>query len=207
VVEAVDGRRIDLFCQHEIFDPLGMGDTSFEPDTLGDRLADVSMRGADGGFLPRCIAPPARPEIYGMGHALYSTAGDYMRLLRMILNGGALDGQRVLSPAAMEEMLADQMQGLSVEPMYSNSSTTADVKLAGDPGHSFFSARNRADISGKRSAGTQSWAGILNTHYWVDPHRNVAAVLMTQSLPFLDPQFLGLYDAYERAVYAILTDM
>lgn len=63
IVEAVDGRSIDAFCQAEIFDPLGMADTAFEPDALAGRLADVSIRGEDGHFGPHKLAPPPTPEI------------------------------------------------------------------------------------------------------------------------------------------------
>ena len=203
VVEAVDGRRIDAFCQDEIFAPLGMGDTMFEPGGVADRLADVSIRGEDGNFGPFDLAPPPEPEVYGMGHALYSTAPDYMRFLRMILNRGQLDGNRVLSESAVAEMTADQMNGLTFQTMTSLAPPlTADVELPEGTTHSFFSARSEADVAGKRSAGTQSWAGICNTHYWVDPAKNVAAVIMTQSLPFVEPPLLKTYDAYERAVYA-----
>ncbi|WP_300056012.1 serine hydrolase [uncultured Roseobacter sp.] len=202
VVEAVDGRRIDAFCTEEIFEPLGMTSTAFEPDGLEDRLASVAIRGEDGAFGPMEIAPPPQPEVYGMGHALYSTAGDYMRFLRMILNKGTLDGARLLSEDAVATMLADQMQGLAFEKMNSISPLTADVELEGDPTHSVMAVLHRADVPGKRSAGTNSWAGVLNTHYWVDPKKNVAAVIMTQTLPFVEPPFLALYDAFERAVYA-----
>ena len=58
------------------------------------------------------------------------------------------------------------------------------------------------DQPGKRRAGTQSWAGLFNTHFWVDPASDLAAVLMTQSLPFVEPPLLRTYDAFERAVYA-----
>jgi len=81
VVEVIDGRRIDQFCQQEIFEPLGMISSAFEPDALNDRLASVSIRGEDGVFGPMDIAPPPKPEFYGMGHAMYSTAPDYMRFL------------------------------------------------------------------------------------------------------------------------------
>jgi len=77
VVEAVDGRRIDRFCREEILDPLDMNDTGFEVEDKTDRLASVSMRGEDGKFGAFDIAPPTRPEFYGMGHALYSTAPDW----------------------------------------------------------------------------------------------------------------------------------
>lgn len=202
LVEAVDGRRIDAFCQEEIFAPLGMNSTAFEADRLKDRLADVVIRGEDGTFGPMEIAPPPNPEVYGMGHALYSTAGDYMRFLRMILNKGALDGNRVLTEGGVAKMLSDHMNGLTFQKMNTVSPLTDDVVLEGDPVHSFMSVLHRADVPGKRSAGTNSWAGVLNTHYWVDPAKNVAAVIMTQSLPFVEPKFMALYDSYERAVYA-----
>lgn len=205
VVEAVDGRRIDAFCQAEIFDPLGMPDTAFEPDALTDRLAGVSMRGEDGGFVPFELSPPAQPEIYGMGHALYSTAPDYLRFLRMVLNRGTLDGNRILSEAAMDQMCADQMQGLTFQTMHSVAPpVSADVELPPGTTHSFAFVRSEADQPGKRRAGTLSWAGVCNTHYWVDPASDVAAVIMTQSLPFVEPPLLKTYDAYERAVYAAL---
>ncbi len=115
MVEAVDGRRIDAFCRDEILGPLGMNDTAFEPDALTDRLCQVNMRGEDGGFGPFDLSPPAQPEFYGMGHALYSTAPDYLTFLRMVLNRGELNGARILSQAAWEMLCADQMNGLTFQ--------------------------------------------------------------------------------------------
>lgn len=203
VVEAVDGRRIDAFCQEEILDPLGMKDTAFEPDKLLDRLSSVSMRGEDGGFGPVDLAPPPNPEFYGMGHALYSTAPDYLRFLRMVLNRGQLDGNRVLSDAAFDEMIADQMNGLTLQKMHSVApAVSADVEMPEGTTHSFGFVRNEADLPGMRSAGALSWAGVCNTHYWIDPFKDLAAVIMTQSLPFLEPRFQKTYQTYEQAVYA-----
>lgn len=203
VVEAVDGRRIDDFCQSEIFDPLGMVDTAFEPDQLNDRLAGVFMRGEDGSFGPFDLSPPSSPEFYGMGHALYSTAPDYMRFLRMILNRGQLDGNRILSNDAFEDMTADQMNGLTFQKMHSVAPpVSADVEMPEGTTHSFAFVRAENDIPGMRSAGSLSWAGVCNTHYWIDPSKDLAAVIMTQSLPFLEPRFLNTYQAYEQAVYA-----
>ncbi|MFY9212313.1 MAG: serine hydrolase domain-containing protein [Aestuariivita sp.] len=207
MVEAIDGRRIDAFCREEIFEPLGMPDTVFEPDSLTDRLSEVSMRNEDGGFDIYPLAPPANPEVYGMGHALYSTAPDYMRFLRMVLNKGQLDGNRVLSEAAMAEMCADQMRGLEVEKMITVAPPlSADVELYGGTRatHSFAFVRNEVDQPGARSAGSLSWAGVCNTHYWIDPTRDICAVIMTQSLPFLESPLVKTYQAYETAVYASL---
>jgi CubicO group peptidase (beta-lactamase class C family) len=208
VVEAVDGRRIDAFCRDEIFVPLGMLDTNFEvTGDMANRLAVVKARGEDGQFADFELAPPSNPEFYGMGHALYSTAPDYMRLLRMFLNKGQLDGKRILSEAGVATMLANHIGNLrvgkltTVAPMI-----TADAEFF--PGfektHSLGFMRMEEAIPGMRAAGSQGWAGVLNTHFWFDPARDVAGLLMTQSLPFVEPRFLKLYGLFERAVYANL---
>lgn len=114
-MEAVDGRRIDAFCQAEIFDPLCMSSTAFESNAP----TDVSIRGEDGKFAHFAIAPPPTPELYGMGHALYSTAPDYLTFIRMVLNKGSLNGNRVLSDEAVAKMTADQMNALTFQRMVS----------------------------------------------------------------------------------------
>ncbi len=203
VVEAVDGRRIDQFCHEEIFDPLGMDNTAFEPDALTDRLAGVQARGEDGNFVPFELAPPPNPEVYGMGHCLYSTAPDYMKFLRMILNGGELNGNRILSESAFAAMFEDQMEGKFFERMVTIAPpVTADVELPAGTTHSFAAVRSEADVPGRRKAGTQSWAGVCNTHYWVDRASDVAGVIFTQSLPFVEEPYLRTYEAFETAVYA-----
>ena len=73
---------------------------------MASRLATVSSRGEDGKFSDFAIAPPSDPEFYGMGHALYSTAPDFMRLLRMYLNKGQLEGKRLLSEKAVQSLLS-----------------------------------------------------------------------------------------------------
>jgi methyl acetate hydrolase len=203
-VEKVSGLSIVDFCQREIFEPLGMSNTYFEvPESEQHRLAAVRIRGADGHFGPIEVAPPSKPEVYGMGHCLYSTAPDYLRFLRMFLNRGELDGRRVLSKMGVDWMLADQMRGLTLRRMVTSSPLTDDFEPF--PGtrvtHSFGFMRNEADIPGMRSAGSLAWAGVLNSHYWFDPVKDVAAVIMTQSLPFVEPRYLKTYEAYERAVY------
>ena len=140
-----------------------------------------------------------------MGHALYSTAGDYMRFLRMFLNRGALDGKRVLSEKGVATMLANHIGDLRVGKLTTVvPAITADVDLfPGTPKtHSFGFLRVEQDVPGMRSAGAQGWAGVLNTHFWFDPAKDVAATIMTQTLPFAEPRFLALYGQFERAVYA-----
>ena len=205
IVEKVDGRSIVKFCREEIFGPLGMRDTSFEVEEhMAPRLAAVSIRGEDGKFSDMALAPPSHPEFYGMGHCLYSTAPDYMRFLRMYLNKGKLDGARILSEAGLEKLLANQIGDLKI-PLLKTAAPaiTADAEFF--PGkrksHSMAFMRFEEDIPGMRHAGSQGWAGVLNTHYWWDPKANLAGVLMTQSLPFAEPRFAATYEAFEREAY------
>jgi methyl acetate hydrolase len=209
MVEKIDGRRIDQFCNEEIFDPLGMNDTRCEVEPhMAARLAGVSIRGEDGKFAPFDLAPPSNPEFYGMGHALYSTAPDYMRFLRMYLNKGTLDGKRILGAACVESMLANQIGSTPIPNLMTVAPPiTADFELF--PGkrksHSMAFMRFEEDIPGMRHAGSQGWAGVLNSHYWFDPKAGIAGVLMTQSLPFFEPRYANTYEAFERAAYRQVT--
>jgi methyl acetate hydrolase len=205
VVEKIDGRKIDQFCREEIFEPLGMSDTAFEVlPHMAARLAAVQIRGEDGKFGDFAIAPPPHPEFYGMGHALYSTAPDYLRFLRMVLGDGSLDGKRLISAAGLASMLTNQISSTPIPRL-----KTAVPPLSADaeffPGrkksHSMAFMRFDEDIPGMRHAGSQGWAGVLNSHYWFDPQANVIGLLMTQSLPFVEPRFMSTYEKFERAVY------
>jgi methyl acetate hydrolase len=206
MVEKISGQRIDVFLRDELFGPLDMPDTDVEVRAhMAPRLAAVKARGPDGRFADFELAPASNPEVYGMGHTLYSTPRDYLRFLRMFLGRGALDGRRVLSEAGVERMLQNHMGTLVFERM-----TTVAPPITADfdpfegtvKTHSFGFLRNEADIPGRRHAGSQSWAGVLNTHYWFDPRADLAAVIMTQSLPFVEPPFMAAYDAFERAAYS-----
>lgn len=205
VVEKVDGRRIDQFCREEIFDPLSMPDTRFEvEDHMAPRLASVSIRGEDGKFADFALAPPSNPEFYGMGHALYSTAPDYMRFLRMYLNKGILDGACILSEAGLQKMLANQIGNVPIPCLKTVvPAITADTEFF--PGkrksHSMAFMRFEEDIPGMRHAGSQGWAGVLNSHFWIDPKADVVGLLMTQSLPFVEPRFMATYENFEHAAY------
>jgi CubicO group peptidase (beta-lactamase class C family) len=208
VVEAVDGRGIVQFCQDEIFDPLRMPNTAFEvADAGAGRLSGVYIRNGRGGFDAIDIGPPVRPEVYYMGHSLYGTAADYIRFLRMFLNRGELEGSRVLSEQAVDFMLSDHANGLRFARMVSCSPLSGNVDPfpGADLSHSFGFLLTKGDIPGMRSAGSQGWAGLLNSHYWFDVKKNLCAVFMTQSLPFCDPRYMKRFKEFEKAVYSTLS--
>ena len=130
LVARLDGRDAVTFCQDEIFDPIGMPDTMFEPDRAGARLAQTSMRSPDDSFTPFDVSPPAKPEIYGLGQCLYGTAPDYMQFLRFILNDGEIDGRHLLSREVMAMMKTPQSGGLTMPLMKTMAPLlSADVEL------------------------------------------------------------------------------
>ena len=206
VVEKVSGQDIMGFLRTNLFDPLGMKDT--EATVRADmkaRLASVSFRGADAAFSPFPVEPPVTADTWGMGHALYSTPNDYARFLRMVLNKGSLDGQRVLSEAAVANMLQNQMPtGLTFQPLDSVSPLSASFNPF--PGiaksHGFGFLRVDEDVLGMRRAGSVAWAGVCNSHYWIDPSSDIAGLFMTQTLPFGEAPYMAAYEAFERAAHA-----
>ena len=141
-----------------------------------------------------------------MGHALYFTAPGYVRFLRMVLNGGALDGQRLVSEAGLTTMLTNQIGRFAIPVLTScvpPLSADVDFFCGKRKSHSMAFMRFDEDIPGMRHAGFQGWAGVLNSHYWLDPKADVLGMFMTQSLPFAEPRFIKTYEAFERAAYQI----
>ncbi len=213
MVDVVSGLDLETYMQRNLFTPLRMVDTSFiqRPD-WDSRLLAVHARQTDGTLKP--LAAPAAPtgpdetrEFYPGGGGLFSTVGDYLRFLQALMHGGVLDGQRVLRAETVTLMGQNHMDALNVLPMKSFiAHLSNDVALfPGNPskwGLSFLI--NTQDVAGGRSAGSLAWAGLNNTYYWLDPHRQVAGVLMTQILPFADRAVLDALDAFEAAVYQTL---
>jgi CubicO group peptidase (beta-lactamase class C family) len=125
----------------------------------------------------------------------------------MLLNGGTLDGNRVLAAETVRLMGENHIGDLTVGKM-----TTAIPEASNDfdpwPdqdkkwGLSFMINTKRTPEG--RSPGSLAWAGLANTYFWVDPARDVGGVIMTQVLPFIDPKAIELYGALERGVYASL---
>jgi methyl acetate hydrolase len=206
MVEEVSGLDLETYMQRHIFTPLGMTDTSYiQRPEWGNRLASVHARQEDGSLLPVDSPPVTDREFYPGGGGLYSTAADYLRFLRALMNGGELDGNRVLKPETVALMSQNQMGALNVRPLPTQMphlSNPVDLfpGMSKKWGLSFLI--NTEPGPAGRSAGSLAWAGLNNTYYWLDPVKKIAGVLMTQTLPFADPVVLHTLDAFERAVYA-----
>jgi CubicO group peptidase (beta-lactamase class C family) len=140
------------------------------------------------------------------GGGLLSTAGDYMRFERMILNRGSLDGARILSEDTVALMLKNQIGDVGVPALKSAipvSSMDFTMVDDGRDKHGLGFVITARHVPGKRSAGSVWWGGINNTYYWIDPDKGIAGVIMMQLLPFADTKALAIYDTFERGVYEI----
>lgn len=169
LARAVSGRSLDAFAREEIFQPLGMTETGYlPPDALKHRIAPTERR--DGRWTPGVVHDPRAHALGGVaGHAgVFGTAADLARYCRMLLNGGALDGRRVLSEAAVREMtlarpLPDgtgvRSYGFDVDTPYS-------------------SPRGERFTKGVSFGHT----GFTGTSFWVDPRRDVFVILLTNAI-------------------------
>ena len=138
---------------------------------------------------------------------MFSTAGDYARFAQMLLNGGELNGARILSRKSVALMGQNHIGEVGVRAL-----NTALPNLSMDL--TFIDDRKdkwglgflitMVDVPGKRSVGSLSWGGIDNTYFWVDRTRGVGGVIMMQFLPFADTKALGICDTFERGVYKLL---
>jgi CubicO group peptidase (beta-lactamase class C family) len=185
-----------------------MRDTGFSTSPEQDaRLVTVHQRAPDGSLTPQPFETPSEREFLAGGGGLRSTASDYLRFLQMLLQGGTLNGAKILRPETVALMAENHIGHLQAGVLKANwPHITNDVDLFPDQQVRWGLGYMLIPEPGPhgRSAGSLAWAGIFNTYYWLDPAKRVAGVIMTQILPFADPATLGVLGDFERAVYAAI---
>jgi CubicO group peptidase (beta-lactamase class C family) len=218
IVEHASGKPLDAYFNKHIFGPLGMSDSGFVivPEQRA-REALSHRRGPAGLLTPQPrerqsspqssqqSAQPTPPRSFSGGGGIYSTAPDYLTLIRMLLEGGTLNGARILGPDTVALMGRNQIGNIEagiLKTTVPGASNDVDffpgISLRWGFGHMI----NMQAVPDGRSAGSLTWGGLLNTYYWIDPGKRIAAVFMTQVLPFADARVLRVYREFERGVYA-----
>jgi CubicO group peptidase (beta-lactamase class C family) len=207
-VEKASGQKLDAYFRDHIFGPLGMKDTGFvTTQEQRARQVHVHQRKEDGSLVPQPLETQFTPEFWAGGGGLYSTAGDYMTFLQALLHNGSLNGVQILKPETVALMNQNHIGDIEAGILKTTlPSRSVDVDFF--PGQSLrwglaYMINVQPGPNG-RSAGTLTWAGIFNTHYWIDPSQRVAGLIMTQTLPFGDPVSMRLYGQFERASYDFL---
>jgi CubicO group peptidase (beta-lactamase class C family) len=206
VVEVASGKSLAEFCQERIFDPLKMNDTGFIVRAeKRSRLAALYSMGPgktmasvgdnpvvqDALVYSSTYSTNDESKYYSGGAGMVSTTGDYLRFCRMMLNGGELDGVRVLGSDSVGRMTSNQLGDLSIP-----------LPGSGAMGYGFGVLTEQVKESAKDPAavGTYSWGGAFGTYFWVDPENELVGIFMSQIYP---PDFnLGV--EFKRLTYEAL---
>ena len=207
MIEKVSGQTLGQYLKQNILDPLGMHSTAFFiNDDMRKRLASTHLRGPDGNLSVFPFEIPQQPEFEMGGGGLYGTAVDYLKFLRMVLNGGQLGGARILTPEGAHSLGINHMADCRVYNLKAAIPLTNDAEFFPSIPKSWSLAFqiNHQETPTGRPAGGMMWAGLANSFYWVDQTNGIAGVYMTQIFPFADSKSLPLYYDFEKAVYDTL---
>jgi CubicO group peptidase (beta-lactamase class C family) len=186
LIEVMSGESLDDYLRDQVLDPLGMRDTAFyAPESELDRCSPLYTRGTNGGLHrmagPETMVQPVK--FLGGGGGLVGTAPDYLRFCHMLLNGGELDGTRLLSPRTIRYMARNHLpEGKLLNEV--GQSTFSEAAMAGTGfGLGFAVIEDAAALQNMASEGEFSWGGAASTAFWVDPVEEICVVFMTQLLP------------------------
>jgi methyl acetate hydrolase len=206
VIEAASGQTLDRFIEENITRPLGMDQTAFVMSAeQRANSVPVHLKGEDGAWAASDIDLRQDPEYWSGGHGLHSTPRDYLKFQRMLLGDGTSpDGVQILEKDTVDAAFSNQVGDLDfpAEIATGDPATTHSLNLG--PGYKwgYGLLLNTEDAPGMRRAWTGAWAGLLNTHFWVDRTEGIAGAIYTQFLPFVTPEALQMYQDFERALYA-----
>ncbi|MFT6435075.1 MAG: CubicO group peptidase (beta-lactamase class C family) [Candidatus Azotimanducaceae bacterium] len=196
LIEVMSGQSLGAFLSERMFEPLGMTDTSFGvphseinrlsamyglPDLIGQdytgtKLVEAALKGFNERIDVSSTYPTDTPEVFARGGlGLFSTIGDYARFAQMLLNGGRLDGTRIVGRKTLELMHTNHLP-----------SELLPYELLGQANDGFgFGLGSRvmtnvAESAGSGSVGEYGWAGAAKTYYWVDPAEDLVGLFMSQ---------------------------
>jgi CubicO group peptidase (beta-lactamase class C family) len=200
LVEKVSGRSFGEFLEERLFRPVGMKDTGFSvPEAKQARLAKIYEQGKDGKLQPAKpifgVEPRPGPKLESGGAGLFSTAADYARLMQMLLNGGQLDGVRILSRKTVELMMANHL----------NHMARATHQWSESDGFGLGGAV-RVDLANGNalgSVGQFGWSGAATTYANLDPKERTVTLLFVQHFPIDEHE---LFWRFSTLGYASIID-
>jgi len=203
IVEVVSGMPLNRFFEERITKPLGMPDTAFySAAAQAPRLAELQVDPATGkrpGASSVENLTKEKQKWFSGGGGLLSTASDYGRFCQMLLNGGDLNGVRLLSPKTIAVMTSDQLPPSIPRSGFEDMAPTLEMGQSFGLGFAVRTDAGRNPLSG--SVGDYFWGGAYGTYFWVDPQEKLFAVMMVQ-MPF--PQSGTYRRAFRELVYGAL---
>lgn len=206
LVEQFSGKKLDVFLKERIFDPLGMKDTGYNlTPEQAKRYVGLNLQEKSGQQKPYPKSDDPKyvvkdtttgfflaasgNTVFGGTHGLFSTAADYMKFCRMMLNQGELDGKRILGRKTVELMTDDHAKA-------------AFSEKGGGFGLGFGVRTDLADQEALGSVGQYYWSGLFNTYFFIDPKEELIGILMMQFYPYN-----GFYNMkFRQLVYQAIVD-
>ena len=208
LVEVMSGMSFDAYLRARIFEPLGMKDTAFTvPDGAASRFAANYSRGPDKTLRleddPQNSIYLKPRTFFSGGGGLVSTAHDYLRFCRMLVNGGELDGVRILGRKTIDLMTRNHLPNDEDLTRWAlgSFSETANEGYGFGLGFSINLGPVRTATIG--SAGEYAWGGAASTIFWIDPAEELVVILMTQFIPSATFDFRG---QLKTLVYPAIVD-
>jgi CubicO group peptidase (beta-lactamase class C family) len=199
IIELVSGLSLDRFFSERIFKPLKMDDSFFEvPPGKRSRFTGYYAHPEGKWFLidsPDTGNFTRRPPMFSGGGGLVSTAPDYLRFAQMVLNGGELDGVRVLKPETAKAMVTNHLPPALI-PL-----RVGTIVIPGTGFGLGWSVVVEPEQGGPNDVGRAGWGGYANTYFWIDPGRRLIGMVLTQYFPF---QGFPLDQDFRRLVYQAL---
>lgn len=188
LIEVLSGQSLAEFFQQRIFAPLGMNDTGFHVNAnKQERFAACYEYSHPGSFRlqddPATSNYLSAPSYFSGGGGLVSTAADYLRFAQMFLNGGELNGERLLSPRTVAYMSRNHLpSGKDLTQLTTGS--FSEVAFEGVGFGLGVAVRDNAVSAGVLSSdGELSWGGLASTHFWIDPREDLISIFLTQLIP------------------------
>jgi methyl acetate hydrolase len=205
ILAKLSGASIEEWDQTRIFRPLGMVDTTYAPaPEEAARLATIHQREPTGRLVETPNLPTYMPDVRGDG-GLVSTASDYAAFLQMFLNEGSWHGKRLLKPDTVRLMTSNQIGSVVVDTMPAaipSRSASFPFGAGKDKfGLGFQITMTDGKRTHERAAGSYTWGGINNTHFWVDPKNGIGVVILTQVLPFYNATSMDVVKRFEKLIY------
>ena len=201
-IEAISGLTLDENLKKYLCNPLGLKQTSFDPEQSSKEiLTPVYFRDSEGSYsdITTKITLGFNPFHYG-GGGITSTLSDYLKILQFFLKVMNSDGE----DSVVSYMFRNQIGDLAIPPLKSfNKNLVLDYDIYPDieKRWGYGLIINKAPIPKKRKAGSGSWAGVLNTYFWIDPKSDIAGVFLAQMLPCYSPNILNAVDSFEELAY------